>query len=105
MHDMSATNNASYPADSTSAVFSVLDVGYVLFSVSGLTAGEITFEYNPNDGDDWFEIDSTELVLTADALKFAVLGQCAVRASFDASVASSGGNLFVGIAGAVRRRS
>lgn len=105
MHDMSATDDATYPVSTTSAEFSVLDVGYVLFSVTGLTAGQITFQYNPNNGADWFTIDGTELVMTADGLRFAVLGQCAVRASFNGSVASSTNNLFVGIAGAVRRRS
>jgi hypothetical protein len=106
MLDMSATNNASYPVSTTSAVFEVGDTCYVLFSVSGLTAGQVTFQYNPNNGADWYTIDGTELVLTADALKFAVLGACQVRASFDGSVASSGNNLFIGIQGnTVSRRS
>lgn len=102
MLDMSATNNKTYGASFTSAVFEVGHVDYVLFSVTDLDDGVVTFQYNPGDGN-WYTIDATELVTdAADILKVAILGHCQVRCVGDADVA--GTELFIAIGGDNVRR-
>lgn len=86
----------------SSRAFQVTKVGVVTIAVCGLTAGEITIEFCPTAdpvNDDWYDLDATNLVFTADGNKYVIWGACWIRATGNASVASSGNNFFLGIGG------
>ena len=80
-----------------SQAFPLSEVDHVTFAVLGLTGGSVTFEYSVDyakgtDGlwtGNWYDLDTTNLVLTADGTRVAVWGGGHVRSTGSSAAGAS----------------
>jgi len=80
-----------------SSVFNVTQVCELTFSVQGtISSGSVDIQFSPNNGDDWYVLDSTNLSFSAVGQGVADWGECQIRA---AGNGLSGSNVKVWIGG------
>ena len=88
---------AAFGANFVSDIFEISNVGLFAVSITGLTAGIVTFEYSKNGGTNWYAFDPTNLTFSADGVKTVCFGGVLIRSKGDGSIA--GANLDVSIEG------
>jgi hypothetical protein len=99
MENMNSTAAPLVAAGTNNGIsFKIGEVGVVCFGVSGLTSGSIKIQAQMSTGGTWEDLDTTNLVWSGvDGFAYAVIGAVSVRAV--GTDATTGGTLFVGIAG------